>query len=106
MTKTKSKETKKENPEINLDELIMNCGSKKYQELVLAMKWVYHLKESDEYKNKPASELIERALKDILSGSVTPKEIAKAIEKDEERRLERIAEKRRERAAKKAADEK
>ena len=107
MTKSKSKETKKtENAEVNLDELIMNAGSEKYSDLVLAMKWVYHLKNTEEYKDKTTSEIIEKALKDVLTRQVKPEEIAKAMEKDEEIRLERIAERKRERAAKKAANDK
>lgn len=107
MTKSKTKEKNvNENTEVNLDELIMNAGTEKYTSLVLAMKWVYHLKNTEEYKDKTTAEIIEKALKDVLTGSVKPDEIAKAMEKDEEIRLEKIAERKREKAAKKAANDK
>lgn len=89
--------TKAKNMEVeNIDKLILNMKENKYRKLVLAMKWTYHLKNTEEYKDKLPSEIIEKALKDVLSGSVTEKQIIEAVEKDEEIRLEKLVEKRKE----------
>lgn len=97
MTKTK-KEEKLNNEEINIDEIMINSGKEKYDELVLAMKWAYHLKNLEEYKTKTASEIIDKALLDVFTHKVSEEDIRKAMLKDEETRIERIAERKRERA--------
>ncbi|MEF3280080.1 MAG: hypothetical protein K6357_03845 [Elusimicrobiota bacterium] len=95
------KSVKEENKqEINLDEIIINSTDERYNNLVLAMKWAYHLKNTEEYKNKLSSEIIDKALKDVMTKEVSAEEIEKAVEKDEALRLEKIAEKRREKASK------
>lgn len=97
MTK-KIKTDNKEN-QISLDELLIDFGKgkdekpQKYKKLFIAMKWAYHLKNTEEYKDKPATEIIEKALIDIFSGRVDQKTVDAACEKDEEMRLEKLAEK-------------
>ena len=95
------KEEPKEVNEINLEEKIINGNYQKYEKLVLAMRWVYHLKEMPENKEKLTSQLIEQALKDVLSGRVTLKDIEKAEEKDEEAKIIQAEEKKKEKTAKK-----
>lgn len=79
-----AKEKEKNIENMSLDEIITNYGPKKYHDLVIAMKWAYHLKSTEEYKDRPASEIIEKALKDVFTNKVSEKEVLKAEEKDEE----------------------
>lgn len=90
MTKAKKVELE------NTDKLILDMKENKYRNLVLAMKWTYHLKNTEEYKDKLPAEIIEKALNDVLSGNVTEKQIMKALEKDEEIRLEKLVERKKE----------
>jgi hypothetical protein len=100
MSKKETKETIN-TKEINLEEEIINGNYKKYEKLVLAMRWVYHLKELQEYKDKPTAQLIDEALKDVLSGKITLEDVEKAEIKDEEARIKKAEEKRKEKIAKK-----
>ncbi|MGC8867754.1 MAG: hypothetical protein ACP5IO_00445 [Elusimicrobiales bacterium] len=95
--------------QLSLDELLINFGTKdnsslsgKYKKLVIVMKWAYHLKNTEEWKDKPTSQIIEKALIDVFSGRVDQKKVDAAIEKDEAIKLERMEEKKR---AKKTANE-
>jgi hypothetical protein len=96
-----SKKNQTSTQEINLDEIIVGGKYEKYEKLVLAMRWVYHLKGLEENKNKPTPQLIEQALADVLTGRVTLKDIEKAEEKDEEARIKQAEEKKKEKAQKK-----
>lgn len=92
------KKTKEDN-QISLDQLLIDFGKgkdtppDKYKKLVIAMKWAYHLKNTEEYKDKQSSEIIEKALIDIFSGKVTKQDVDMACKKDEEKKLEKAAEK-------------
>jgi len=103
MSKKETKETIN-TKEINLEEEIINGNYKKYEKLVLAMRWVYHLKELQEYKDKPTAHLIDQALKDVLSGKITLEDVEKAEIKDEEARIKQAEEKKKEKIAKKEKD--
>jgi len=96
-----SKKNQTPTQDINLDEIIVGGKYKKYEKLVLAMRWVYHLKSLEENKNKPTPQLIEQALVDVLTDRVTLKDIEKAEEKDEEARIKQAEEKKKEKAQKK-----
>ncbi len=68
-------ENKKTN---NFDEEITNYTDDKYSAVVLASIWATKvLKRREEFKNKPDTELIEKALDDVLSGRVPAKEVLK-----------------------------
>lgn len=68
--------------EINLEKIIADYGPHRYEDVVLAMNWAAHLKNTEEYRLKPTAEIIEAALKDVVTKKVTVEEIKKAIEKD------------------------
>lgn len=93
------KRVKEEINQVSIDQLLIDFGKSKdtapdkYKKLVIAMKWAYHLKNTEEYKDKPSSEIIEKALIDIFSGKVDKEMVDLACKKDEEIRLERVAEK-------------
>ncbi len=96
---TKKTSASNEQNNISIDELLINFGTKddsspeKYKKLVIAMKWAYHLKNTEEWKNKPSSEIIEKALIDVFSGNVDQRKVDEAVEKDEAVKLEKIEEK-------------
>lgn len=89
----------------SLDELIINMGLEKnlrpdkYRKLVIAMRWAYHLKTTEEWKDKPSTEIIEKAMIDVFSGKVDQKKVDEALEKDEEKRLEKMAERKKEKSS-------
>ena len=62
----------------NFEEEITNYTDDKYSAVVLASIWATKvLKRKEEFKYKPDTELIEKALDDILSGRVSAKEVLK-----------------------------
>lgn len=99
MSKKTSKPEQEKNDLKTLDEILIDFSKEKdtapmrYKNLVIAMKWAYHLKNTEEYKNKPTSEIIEKALADVFAGKVTKKMVDEAVEKDEAVKLEKMAEK-------------
>ncbi|PIS47051.1 MAG: hypothetical protein COT17_05290 [Elusimicrobia bacterium CG08_land_8_20_14_0_20_51_18] len=88
---TKAAKEKEEN--INLDNVIADYGPSKYNDVVLAMLWATHLKFTEEYRLKPVAEIIDVALKDVVSKKVTEEEIKEAVGKDNQIKMERISEK-------------
>ncbi|MEW5951227.1 MAG: hypothetical protein GX447_01885 [Elusimicrobia bacterium] len=96
---TKNKEEIKDN--LNLEKLISDYKGGKYKATVLAMQWANHLKFSEEFRTWPMADIIEKALKEVLSGEVTREEIIKAVKRDEEIKTERAVEKKTEKKEKK-----
>ncbi len=96
---TKAKEEIKNNED--LEKLISDYKGGKYRATVLAMKWANHLKFSEEFRLLPMAEIIEKALREVLSGDVSEEEIIKASKRDEEIKLERMTEKKSEKKEKK-----
>lgn len=92
------KSSKEELNQVSIDQLLIDFGKSKntppdkYKKLVIAMKWAYHLKNTEEYKDKPSADIIEKALIDIFSGKITKETVDMACKKDEEVRLEKAAE--------------
>lgn len=95
---TKKMKIEEKGSQMSIDELLIDFSKdkkvqpQKYKKLIIAMKWAYHLKNTEEYKDKPSAEIIEKALIDIFSGKVDQKTVDAACEKDEQIRLEKIAE--------------
>lgn len=96
---TKTKEENKEN--VNLEKLISDYKGGKYRATVLAMQWANHLKFSEEFRLLPMADIIEKALREVLSGEVSEKEILEAVKRDEEIKAERLVEKKAEKKEKK-----
>lgn len=80
-----------------LDRLISDYGPHKYNDLVHAMQWARHLRHLPENKDKPLSELIEKAMIVIAKNEVTIEQIRKAVV-DDAALDRRMAQKRFERA--------
>jgi len=72
----------KKEENINLEKIITDYGPSKYEDVVLAMYWASHLKNTEEYRLKPVAEIIESALKDVVTKKVSLEDIKKAVEKD------------------------
>ena len=66
-----------ENNNKSLQELISDTKFNKYRLVSLATRWIEEIKHKEEYKYCSSTELIEIALKDIITGKVTPEEIEK-----------------------------
>lgn len=65
-----------------LDRLISDYGPHKYSDLVRAMQWARHLRHLEENRERPLSELIEKAMLSIAKQEVSSEEIMKAMEAD------------------------
>ena len=63
--------------EATLQELILNTSFDKYKVVPLVKKWVKELKGKEEYRDYTHSQILDHALKEILSGAVNLEEIAK-----------------------------
>lgn len=67
---------------VSIEELICDYNGSKYEVTMLAMKWARHIKKLEEYKDQPMADIIEVAIRDILSGKVSSNEVFKAVTKD------------------------
>ncbi|HVC09304.1 MAG TPA: hypothetical protein VNH15_05140 [Elusimicrobiota bacterium] len=80
-----SKKAAKEAPENeesakskSLEELILDYRGEKYAVVPVASAWAKVLRHREENRHLTANQLLEMALKDVLSGEVTWKEVNKA----------------------------
>lgn len=77
---TKKAESKKEQPkEPSLEELILNFPVGKYTAIPLAATWAKILRKREENRHLTQNEVLDLALKDILTGAIGWKEIKKAV---------------------------
>lgn len=74
--------TQKEPVNEDLEKLISNHNLSKYEVTVMASQWARHLKKQEAYRNLPMAEVIEIALKDVLTGRVTSEKIRQMQLKD------------------------
>ncbi|OGS48559.1 MAG: hypothetical protein A3J79_02050 [Elusimicrobia bacterium RIFOXYB2_FULL_62_6] len=65
-----------------LDKLICDYGPTKYEDIVWAMEWARHLRWDEMARNLPMAELIEKAMLEVISGAVKPKDILAASSRD------------------------
>lgn len=61
--------------EKNVEELFFNSGKGKYEVTKLAIDWIKVKKNEEGYKNLSQTELLDKALRDVLSGEATYKKI-------------------------------
>ena len=66
----------------SIEKLICDYDGSKYEVTMLAMKWARHIKKLEEYKSQPMADIIEVAIRDVLSGKVSAEEVSKAVSKD------------------------
>ena len=71
----KSKKQEKVEVEKSLEQLILEKGDGKYEIVSVASAWASELHHMEEYRHLTQNELLELALKDVLSGKVEEKEV-------------------------------
>lgn len=78
------------NQEKPIEEMFFASGKGKYEVTKLAIEWIKVVKKDDDYRKLSQPELLDKAIKDVLSGIATYKKIeeikkkkAAAIEKQE-----------------------
>lgn len=74
----KAEAAKTEEQVKTLDEMILNFPKGKYSAIPLASLWAKELRKREENRHLTSSEILDLALKDVLSGSVDWKHIKKA----------------------------
>lgn len=58
-----------------VEELFFDSGKGKYEVTKLAIEWIKVVKDKDDYNNLSQTELIDKALRDVLSGVATYEKI-------------------------------
>lgn len=76
--------------EKNVEELFFNSGKGKYEVTKLAIDWIKVKKNDEGYKNLSQTEMLDKALRDVLSGEATYEKIAE-IEKKKQAKQEEVA---------------
>ncbi len=74
--KTDEKDVKADKKSKSLKEMLLNCSKEKYRLVSLATRWAYEIKTRDQ-ETLPVQELVNKALKEILTGQVAPETIEK-----------------------------
>ncbi len=65
-----------------LEKLICDFPGSKYKATVLVMHWARHLKRLEENQNLTMTDIIEKAMKDIICGKVKPEEVLKTASQE------------------------
>lgn len=83
---TKKEAKAKEAPEApkTVEELILNYSGDKYTAIPLAAQWAKVLRRKEENRHLTSNEILDLALKDVLSGEVDWKHVTKALSKFED----------------------
>ena len=76
--------------EKNVEELFFNSGKGKYEVTKLAIDWIKVKKNEEGYKNLSQTEMLDKALRDVLSGEATYEKIAE-IEKKKQAKQEEVS---------------
>ena len=62
-----------------IEEMILDCQHDKYSAIPLAAVWAKELRRREENRHLTANEILEQALRDVLSGDVDWKTIKKLM---------------------------
>ncbi len=62
----------------SLDEMILNFPNGKYSAIPLAALWAKVLRRREEHRHLTANEILDLALKEVLSGEIDWKDVKKA----------------------------
>lgn len=62
-----------------LEKLLLDRSQKKYNLVPIVSAWAKHLKQGEECKLLPLAQLLDRALRDILTGQAADKELKEAL---------------------------
>lgn len=78
MTKKQSEKAQPEKPK-SMEQMILDYPEGKYSAIPLAALWAKVLRRREEHRHLTANEVLELALKDVLSGEVGFKEVKKGL---------------------------
>lgn len=76
--------------EKNVEELFFNSGKGKYEVTKLAIDWIKVKKNDEGYKNLSQTQILDKALRDVLSGEATYEKIAEIEKKRQSAKQEEI----------------
>jgi hypothetical protein len=82
-------ESKMTNEERPIEELFFASGKGKYEVTKLAIDWIKVKKNDDGYKNLSQAELLDKAVRDVLSGEATYEKIEEINKKREAEKEEK-----------------
>lgn len=76
--------------EKSVEELFFNSGKGKYEVTKLAIDWIKVKKNDEGYKNLSQTEMLDKALRDVLSGEATYEKIVEIEKKKQAAKQEEI----------------
>lgn len=76
---SKKEKTQPETPVKTVDEMILNYPNGKYTAIPLAALWAKVLRKREENRHLTPAQLLDLALKEVLSGEVDWKDVKKAM---------------------------
>ena len=79
------------NEERPIEELFFASGKGKYEVTKLAIDWIKVKKDEDEYRKLSQAELLDRAVRDVLSGEATYEKIAEIEKKKKAKQEEQVS---------------
>ena len=77
MSKKEEKAQEQTPEEAPLQQLMLNTKIEKYKLIPIAMRWVRELEKREENKGLTQAQILDLALKDILTGTISMEEISK-----------------------------
>ena len=69
------------NEETPIEELFFAYGKRKYEVTKLAIDWIKVKKDEDEYRKLSQADLLDKAVRDVLSGEATYEKIEEIMKK-------------------------
>ena len=77
------------NEEKPIEELFFASGKGKYEVTKLAIDWIKVKKDEDEYRKLSQADLLDKAVRDVLSGEATYEKIEEILKKKEAAKAEK-----------------
>ncbi len=71
----------------NLEKMMVDCETGKYDIVLMASLWSKHLKQKEEYRDMPTAEIIDTALRQVLAGKVSWDDIKASAKEERDRKL-------------------
>ncbi len=77
--------------EKNVEELFFESGKGKYEVSKLAIDWIKVKKNDEGYKNLSQTQMLDKALRDVLTGEATYEKIAEIEKKKKAKQEEQVS---------------
>ena len=77
--------------EKNVEELFFESGKGKYEVSKLAIDWIKIKKNDEGYKNLSQTQMLDKALRDVLTGEATYEKIAEIEKKKKAKQEEQVS---------------